>query len=273
MPSPITEHGRATPLVWLTVDKKTLKDQRNPYEDRLPVRLAEILPPHLKVRIIADRGFGDHKRHRLLSEQLHFDYVIRFGGNILVTAADGEARTAASWVGTTGRARILRCAKVTAERHEVGTVVCVREKDMKPAWCLATNSTDETAKDLTRFYGARWGIESELRDTKDLRFGMGMGAMRVNSPERRARLWLAQRLCRGAAHRAGRCRRGAWIRSAAEIKPRRTPHPLVVPPGLHALRPDPHHAGRPVAPVDGNLRRHGGCAAAVHERCWERSEI
>jgi len=30
---------------------------------------------------------------------LHFDYVIRFRGNILVTAADGEARTAASWVG------------------------------------------------------------------------------------------------------------------------------------------------------------------------------
>jgi hypothetical protein len=29
-----------------------------------------------------------------------------------------------------------------------------------------------------------------LRDTKDLRFGMGMAAMRVNSPERRDRLWL-----------------------------------------------------------------------------------
>lgn len=52
-------------------------------------------------------------------------------------------------------ARILRCAKVTAERYEVGTVVCVREKDMKQAWCLATNSTDETAKDLTRFHGSR----------------------------------------------------------------------------------------------------------------------
>src|SRR5208337_4585336 len=82
----------------LTVDKKTLKDQRNLYEDRLLVRLAEILPPHLKVRIIADRGFGDHKLYRLLAEQLHFDYVIRFRGNIQVTAAEGETRTAASWV-------------------------------------------------------------------------------------------------------------------------------------------------------------------------------
>ena len=33
MLSLITEHGRATPLLWLTVDKKTLKDQRNLYED------------------------------------------------------------------------------------------------------------------------------------------------------------------------------------------------------------------------------------------------
>jgi hypothetical protein len=29
-----------------------------------------------------------------------------------------------------------------------------------------------------------------VRDSKDLRFGMGMGTMRVNSPERRDRLWL-----------------------------------------------------------------------------------
>ena len=174
MLSLITEHGRATPLLWLTVDKKTLKDQRNLYEDRLLVRLAEILPPHVTVRIIADRGFGDHKLYRLLTEQLHFDYVIRFRGNITVTAADGETRTAAAWVRPDGRARTLRGATVTAERYEVGTVVCVREPDMKqsgtasPSFppggrlrrrCLAASSTDETARDLTWFYGSRWGIE------------------------------------------------------------------------------------------------------------------
>jgi hypothetical protein len=35
-----------------------------------------------------------------------------------------------------------------------------------------------------------WDIECALRDTKDLRFGMGMGAMHVKSPEPRDRLWL-----------------------------------------------------------------------------------
>jgi hypothetical protein len=32
----------------------------------------------------------------VLTEELKFDYVIRFRGNITVTAADGEARTAAA---------------------------------------------------------------------------------------------------------------------------------------------------------------------------------
>ena len=133
MLSLVTDHGRATPLVWLTVDKKTLKDRRNLYEDRVLVRLAEILPPNVKVCILADRGFGDQKLYRLLTEQLHFDYVIRFRGNITVTAASGETRTAAAWVHPDGRARTLRGAKVTAEKYEVGTVVCVQEKDMKQA--------------------------------------------------------------------------------------------------------------------------------------------
>ncbi len=35
-----------------------------------------------------------------------------------------------------------------------------------------------------------WGIEGAFRDTKDLRFGMGMGAMHVSTPDWRDRLWL-----------------------------------------------------------------------------------
>ena len=55
---------------------------------------------------------------------------------------------------------------------------------------MAASSTDATAKQLTSYYGRRWSIECGLRDTKDLRFGMGMGTMHVKCPERRDRLWL-----------------------------------------------------------------------------------
>src|ERR1700716_542323 len=99
MLSLMTDHGRATPLVWLTVDTATLKNHRNEYEYQVLVRLADALPSDIKVCIAADRGFGDQKLYRVLSEQLKFDYVIRFLGNIAVAAADGEVRTAAGWVG------------------------------------------------------------------------------------------------------------------------------------------------------------------------------
>ena len=190
MLSLITDHGRATPLVWLTVDKRTLKDNRSLYEHRVLVRLEELLPAETKVCIVADRGFGDQKLYRMLTEELCFDYVIRFRGNIAVTATTGETRTAAAWVRANGGARVLRGAEVTAERYRVGTVVCVQEPDMQQSWCLAASSSNASAKQLTGYYGRRWGIECALRDTKDLRFGMGMGAMHLKSPERRDRLWL-----------------------------------------------------------------------------------
>ena len=190
MLSLITDHGRATPLVWLTVDKRTLKNNRSLYEHRVLVRLAELLPAGIKVCVVADRGFGGQKLYRVLTEELRFDYVIRFRGNIAVTAATGETRTAAAWVRPGGRARVLRSAQVTADRYTVGAVVCVHDPDMKQAWCLAASSANATAKQMIGYYGRRWGIECGLRDTKDLRFGMGMGTMHVKSPERRDRLWL-----------------------------------------------------------------------------------
>ena len=189
MLSLLTRHGRATPLLWLTVDTATLKNQRNEYEYQALVRLADALPADIKVCIVADRGFGDQKLYRVLTEELQFDYVIRFRGNIAVTAADGEMRTAAAWVGPGGRARVLRDALVAAERYRVGTVLCVQDKAMKQAWCLAT-STAATARALMTLYGKRWSIECGLRDTKDLRFGMGMGSIHVSTPARRDRLWL-----------------------------------------------------------------------------------
>ena len=159
MLSLLCRHGRATPLVWLTVDTATLKDRRNAYEYQVLVRLAAVLPAAVRVRIVADRGFGDQKLYRVLTEELKFDFVIRFRGNIKVTAADGEARAAAEWVGVGGRARVLRGATVTATGFPVGTVVCVQARDMKQPWCLAASVTNETARALINLYGKRWTID------------------------------------------------------------------------------------------------------------------
>jgi len=185
----VSNHGRATPLLWLTVLKDELKNSRNDFEDLCLARLAELLPDGVSVTILADRGFGDTKLFGFL-ETLGFHYVIRFRGNIHVTAADGETRAAAEWVGKDGRARKLRDAEVTAARHKVGAVVCVHARDMKAAWCLAASNAEATAREIINYYARRWTIEPSFRDTKDLRFGMGLGVLRIADPHRRDRLLL-----------------------------------------------------------------------------------
>lgn len=99
----VTAHGRATPLIWLTVWKEELAERRNAFEDACLVRLAEVVPPGVRVTILADRGFGDHKLFAFLDD-LGFQYLIRFRGNIHVTDAAGETRAAAQWIGKGGRA-------------------------------------------------------------------------------------------------------------------------------------------------------------------------
>lgn len=185
----VTGHGRATPLLWLTMLKDELAGQRNDIEDACLARLAQVLPAETKVTILADRGFGDRKLFDYLT-QLGFAYVIRFRGDIRVDAACGESRPAAAWVGKGGRARVLRGASVTAAARPVGAVVCVHAKAMKEPWCLATSKTEATAREIVNLYARRWTIEPSFRDTKDLRFGMGLGAVRIGNPERRDRLLL-----------------------------------------------------------------------------------
>ena len=189
MLSLVTSHGRATPLVWLTVSKDELKDQRNDYEDTCLSRLAKVLPAGTKVTVLADRGFGDSKLFGFLDE-LKFGYVIRFRGNIHVTAADGETRAAAAWVGAGGRARKLSDARVTAAGHRVAAVVCVHAKGMKDAWCLAVSNAEASTREVINHYAKRWTIEPSFRDTKDLHFGMGLSLLRIADPMRRDRLLL-----------------------------------------------------------------------------------
>jgi hypothetical protein len=185
----VTGHGRALPLMWITVWKDELKDQRNDFEDVCLRRLAELVPSGCRVTVLADRGFGDQKLFAFLGE-LGFGYVIRFRGNIHVTDADGTTKPAAEWVGKGGRARKLTDARVTAKGQQVGAVVCVHAKDMKEPWCLATSERDATAATLINHYAKRWTIEPQFRDTKDLRFGMGLSSTRIGEPMRRDRLLL-----------------------------------------------------------------------------------
>jgi hypothetical protein len=184
----LTNHGRATPLVWLTVKKSELGGSRNDVEDSVLHRLKEVLPPGVKVTVLADRGFGDTALYALLQHELGFDFVVRFRGNIHVEA-EGATLEAKEWLAQSGRAKRFVRPKVTSDKYEVPAVVVVRAKGMREPWCLAT-SLQAPSGEVIKLYGRRFTIEESFRDAKDWRFGMGLGAARLVLPQRRDRLLL-----------------------------------------------------------------------------------
>ena len=70
---------------------------------------------------------------------------------------------------------------------EVGAVVCIHAKAMKEPWCLAASDAEASTAIVVNHYARRWTIKPCFRDTKDLRFAMGLGATRVGEPTRRGR--------------------------------------------------------------------------------------
>ena len=182
----VTRHGRATPLLWKTVKKSTLKDKRTGYEHTLIETLHGLLRPEIRVTLLADRGFGDQVLYELLG-LLGWDYVIRFRGGIVVEDDHGERKPASEWVGS-GRAKMLKNARVTADRTVVPAVVVVHATGMKEAWCLATSRADVKAQEVVKLYGKRFSIEETFRDEKDLHFGLGLSATHIKDAARRDRL-------------------------------------------------------------------------------------
>jgi hypothetical protein len=183
----ITSHGRATPLVWKTVEKATLAGNRGKYETEVLERLHQVLRPDVQITVLADRGFGDQALYAYL-EMLGWDYIIRFRECIHVTDAEGTTQAASAWVSASGRAKMMKNVCVTHDKAPVPAVVLVHDKRMKEAWCLATSRIDLGAADVAKLYGRRFTIEETFRDTKDVHFGMGLSATHIGSTARRDRL-------------------------------------------------------------------------------------
>ena len=187
--SMVTRHGCATPLVWLTVDSKRLKNNRSRFETQALLRLANAMPAGVRVTVLGDRAFGDTDLYDML-DALRFDYVIRFRGCIHVTSSTGETRAASEWVPERrGRYAHLRDAQVTHEKFRVGAVVIVHDREMKEPWHLVTSRNDAAAA-IAKLYGRRFTCEESFRDLKDCRYGLGLLETRIGDVARRDRFLL-----------------------------------------------------------------------------------
>lgn len=184
----VTRHGRATPLVWKTVRKSTIAGSRSKHELDLLDVLNGALPGEVQITVLADRGFGDQKLYEHLAF-LGWDYVIRFREGILVTHGE-KTKSAVEWVPASGHAKMLKGVAVTGDKTSVPAVVVKHARGMKNAWCLATSRVSDGAAGVVKLYSRRFTIEETFRDTKDIRFGMGLSSTHVRDAGRRDRLLL-----------------------------------------------------------------------------------
>lgn len=187
--SMVTEHGRATPLLWLTVASKRLKSRRGRYEHQVLAQLRVAVPQHVRVTILADRGFADTKLFDKLKTTMGFDYVIRFKAGTIVESSVGTVKPASRWVLPNGQAIRLVQPLMTRKRRRVPAVVCVKRAGMKESWCLVTSRHD-SAEEIVQLYGRRFDIEHSFRDQKDWRFGLALDHMTLGTPGRRDRMLL-----------------------------------------------------------------------------------
>lgn len=184
--------GLSVPLLWKSVENSRIKHNRARYEDQLLSQLKEVVSDEVKITVLADRGFSDHKFLKFIEEELKFDYVIRIKSN--TTIISEEKRLKASEHLNTAKVRVVKEAGVTLQNYPVKTFVAVQDKGMKAAWYLVSNK-NMTGRQIINLYAKRWKIEAYFRDLKNGRYGYGMEATQYKSAERRDRLMLVVVLC------------------------------------------------------------------------------
>jgi hypothetical protein len=192
--SQVSSHGRTTPLLWRTFEKKAIKGSRLDAEKLVLARLREVLPATAtRVLILADRGFSDPARWQAI-QSLGFDFITRIRGDLHVTNAKGHMKSAAEWLAPSGKATLLKDVSVTQAQLPARSFVSAKMPKMKEGWYLVSSLSDVAGAELVQRYSRRFTIEESFRDLKDLRFGMGLSSTRVSTSGRRDRLLLVSAL-------------------------------------------------------------------------------
>jgi hypothetical protein len=223
--------GRALPVAWASCRKHVYDGHRsrNAFEESLLLMLRQMIPRHLKVILLADRGFGRTELGRFC-QRMNFHYVIRIQGKVQVTFGDQQCRLDRYPIAK-GKSELLR--NVLYRRHDpIRQHVVIRWKRRLPPrrdepWYLMTNLPSAhgrdrwTARRLSDLYGRRMSIEQLFRDGKSKRNGWSLRDTGLRDPARLDRLILvlalAYLLLMGVGLVAQKTHRpGAWSSNQRE---------------------------------------------------------
>lgn len=190
--------GNSLPVAWTLLPANTQGEWRSHLLEMLSC-LAPVVPPQLKVIVMADRGLWCPSFWRALQQQgwhplMRLHPQITFapcGGSCrgaCVGSCGGERRKVETWLRGPGHAFLARgMAFRRKDRQLPATLLVLWETGEKEPWVLLTDLPPDPS--LLRGYGLRFWIESGFRSLK----GMGWQWQRTRrrDPQRVERHWLA----------------------------------------------------------------------------------
>jgi hypothetical protein len=167
--------GRAVPLLWASYPEWQLAKSQNNLEEGLLRLFKTLLPPGIRVIVLADRGFGRTEMARFCQEQ-GFHYVIRIKPDVWIRCP-GFCGKLLDYPVKKGMCRVLSCSQFRKTRPVEQRVV-VRWKKGLPkkrdeCWFLMSDLPG-SAYQLSELYAKRMTIEEFFRDGKSRRNGYAL---------------------------------------------------------------------------------------------------
>ena len=191
--------GRAIPLCWASCHKHVYDGHRsrNAFEESLLMMLRQMIPMHVKVIVLADRGFGRTELGRFC-QRMNLHYVIRIQGKVRVKFHGEDVRLDHYPVGKGRSERLDRVIYRARSKHPLTQHVVIRWKKALPKrrdepWYLMTDLPRQegwTAIRTSDLYGRRMDIEQLFRDGKNKRAGWSLRDTGIERPDRLDRLIL-----------------------------------------------------------------------------------
>lgn len=214
--------GRSIPVAWASCRKHVYEGHRsrNAFEESLLLVLRSMIPPQVKVILLADRGFGRTELARFCQNQ-GFSYIIRIHPDVHIRSASYSGKL----IDYPVHKGICRLLKAVAYRshHSVSQNIVVRWVRGLPArrdecWFLMTDLSAGAGR-ISDLYGRRMTIEQLFRDQKNRGNGWSLRDTRITRPERIDRLLLILAiayllLCGVGLIALQRARPGEWASSA-----------------------------------------------------------
>jgi Transposase DDE domain len=183
--------GRGVPLLWASYPKWRLFKSRNAFEAGFLHLLRDLIPRHVPVILLADRGFG---RADMATDcrNFGFRYLIRIKPDAWVEHPTFRGRLK-DYPVQKGMRRVLAGARHRKSRPVTHNLVVCWRRDLPPKrdepWYLMTDLAGPAPR-LTALYGKRMAVEELFRDGKSRRNGFALRATQVKKAGHLDRLLL-----------------------------------------------------------------------------------